>query len=66
MDVNSDFLVSGRKFPPGFGFHPTDEELVIYYLKRKICGKRLCLDVIGVIDVYKWTPRICPVGFLAQ
>ncbi|KAL2324684.1 hypothetical protein Fmac_023742 [Flemingia macrophylla] len=45
---------------PGFRFHPTDEELVMYYLKRKICGKRLKLDVICVTDVYKWDPEDLP------
>lgn len=45
---------------PGFRFHPTDEELVMYYLKRKICGKRLKLDVIRVTDVYKWDPEDLP------
>ncbi|MED6110538.1 hypothetical protein PIB30_117634 [Stylosanthes scabra] len=45
---------------PGFRFHPTDEELVMYYLKRKICGKRLKLDVILETDVYKWDPEELP------
>ncbi|CAI9763927.1 unnamed protein product [Fraxinus pennsylvanica] len=47
-------------FPPGFRFHPTDEELVLYYLKRKICRRRLLLDVIGETDVYKWDPEDLP------
>ncbi|KAL8487011.1 hypothetical protein ACS0TY_023638 [Phlomoides rotata] len=60
MRVDSNFLVSGKKFPPGFRFHPTDEELVIYYLKRKICGKRHHLDVVTETDVYKWDPEDFP------
>ncbi|KAJ4965808.1 hypothetical protein NE237_017657 [Protea cynaroides] len=48
------------KWPPGFRFHPTDEELVLYYLKKKICRRRLRLNVIGELDVYKWDPEELP------
>ncbi|XP_039071361.1 NAC domain-containing protein 17-like isoform X2 [Hibiscus syriacus] len=47
-------------WPPGFRFHPTDEELILYYLKRKICKKRLKLDIIRETDVYKWDPEELP------
>ncbi|XP_072974752.1 NAC domain-containing protein 54-like [Typha angustifolia] len=42
--------------PPGFRFHPTDEELVNYYLKRKIHGLKIELDIIPEIDLYKCEP----------
>ncbi|XWS24884.1 hypothetical protein CRYUN_Cryun27aG0023300 [Craigia yunnanensis] len=47
-------------WPPGFRFHPTDEELVLYYLKRKICKRKLKLDIIRETDVYKWDPEELP------
>ncbi|KAK1435512.1 hypothetical protein QVD17_01277 [Tagetes erecta] len=51
---------AGKLFPPGFRFHPTDEELVLYYLKRKICRRSLKPDIIGEVDVYKWNPDELP------
>ncbi|KAM7278181.1 hypothetical protein ACFE04_005315 [Oxalis oulophora] len=42
--------------PPGFRFHPTDEELVNYYLKRKINGLDIELDIIPEVDLYKCEP----------
>ncbi|KAH0664138.1 hypothetical protein KY284_029069 [Solanum tuberosum] len=42
--------------PPGFRFHPTDEELVDYYLRKKITSRRIDLDVIKDIDLYKIEP----------
>ncbi|KAE9613158.1 putative transcription factor NAM family [Lupinus albus] len=52
--------------PPGFRFHPTDEELVDYYLKNKIASKRIELDVIKDIDLYKIEPwdleELCKFG----
>lgn len=46
--------------PPGFRFHPTDEELVAYYLKRKINGKKIELEIIPEVDLYKCEPWDLP------
>ncbi|XP_010694507.2 NAC domain containing protein 52 [Beta vulgaris subsp. vulgaris] len=45
---------------PGFRFHPTDQELVSYYLKRKICGKPIRFDAISETDIYKSEPWDLP------
>ncbi|KAL3645215.1 hypothetical protein CASFOL_010395 [Castilleja foliolosa] len=44
------------RVPPGFRFHPTDEELVDYYLRRKVNNRRIDLDVIKDVDLYKIEP----------
>ncbi|RWV95156.1 hypothetical protein BHE74_00039314 [Ensete ventricosum] len=44
---------SSAALAPGFRFHPTDEELVGYYLRRKICGRPLRVDAIAEVDLYK-------------
>ncbi|KAH9625788.1 hypothetical protein KSS87_006032 [Heliosperma pusillum] len=46
--------------PPGFRFHPTDEELVAYYLKRKINGRKIDLEIIPEVDLYKCEPWELP------
>ncbi|OIW14138.1 hypothetical protein TanjilG_21278 [Lupinus angustifolius] len=46
--------------PPGFRFHPTDEELVAYYLKRKINGHKIDLEIIPEVDLYKCEPWDLP------
>ncbi|GAB2273600.1 hypothetical protein Dimus_008388 [Dionaea muscipula] len=52
--------MGGATLPPGFRFHPTDEELVDYYLKRKVEGLEIELEVIPVIDFYKYDPWELP------
>ncbi|ONK55228.1 uncharacterized protein A4U43_UnF6130 [Asparagus officinalis] len=42
--------------PPGFRFHPTDVELVWYYLKRKIMGKPFRFEAISEVQLYKFAP----------
>ena len=32
--------------PPGFRFHPTEEELLHYYLRKKVANEKIDLDVI--------------------
>ncbi|XP_076899492.1 NAC domain containing protein 50-like [Bidens hawaiensis] len=41
---------------PGFRFHPTDEELVRYYLRRKVCRKPFRFEAVSELDVYKSEP----------
>ncbi|KAH6784138.1 hypothetical protein C2S52_009097 [Perilla frutescens var. hirtella] len=45
---------------PGFRFHPTDEELVRYYLRRKVCGKGFRCHAISDVDIYKAEPWDLP------
>ncbi|XP_052309164.1 NAC domain-containing protein 17 isoform X1 [Populus trichocarpa] len=62
MKVTADSCLGADEtaWPPGFRFHPTDEELVLYYLKKKICKKRIKLNIIRELDVYKWDPEELP------
>ncbi|AEE33081.1 putative transcription factor NAM family [Arabidopsis thaliana] len=46
--------------PPGFRFHPTDEELVAYYLDRKVNGQAIELEIIPEVDLYKCEPWDLP------
>ncbi|AQK89501.1 Putative NAC domain transcription factor superfamily protein [Zea mays] len=46
--------------PPGFGFHPSDTELVSHYLKRKILGQKIEYDPIPEVDIYKHEPWDLP------
>nr|CAD1844645.1 unnamed protein product [Ananas comosus var. bracteatus] len=50
--------------PPGFRFHPTDEELIIYYLKRKINGRKIELEIIPRSISTNANPGIYPKSFL--
>ncbi|XP_045832193.1 NAC domain-containing protein 37 [Trifolium pratense] len=42
--------------PPGFRFHPTDGELVGYYLRKKVASHKIDLDVIKEVDLYRIEP----------
>ncbi|KAG5557216.1 hypothetical protein RHGRI_007476 [Rhododendron griersonianum] len=51
---------SASSLAPGFRFHPTDQELVGFYLRRKVFGKPFRFDPISVIDIYKCEPWDLP------
>lgn len=53
------------RLPPGFRFHPTDEELVVQYLKRKVFSCPLPASIIPEVDVCKFDPWDLP-GDLEQ
>lgn len=46
--------------PPGFRFHPTDEELVVYYLCRKVARQQVPVPIIAEVDLYKFDPWDLP------
>ncbi|GAB4862091.1 NAC domain-containing protein [Ancistrocladus abbreviatus] len=47
--------------PPGFRFHPTDEELVTHYLCRKCKSQSIGhVPIIAEIDLYKFDPWELP------
>lgn len=51
------------RLPPGFRFHPTDEELVVQYLKRKVFSCPLPASIIPEVDVCKYDPWDLPGWF---
>ncbi|CAO2163252.1 unnamed protein product [Urochloa humidicola] len=57
-DINMD--KSDEILMPGFRFHPTDEELVSFYLKRKIQQKPISIELIKQLDIYKYDPWDLP------
>ncbi|KAK4744126.1 hypothetical protein SAY87_010438 [Trapa incisa] len=48
------------QLPPGFRFHPTDEELVVHYLKKKASSSPLPVSIIAEVDIYKFDPWELP------
>lgn len=56
--------VAQLQLPPGFRFHPTDEELVLHYLCRKAESQVFAIPVIAEIDLYKFDPWDLPGTFL--
>lgn len=52
------------KLPPGFRFHPTDEELVIQYLRRRALSIPLPAAIISDIDISKHDPWDLPGEYL--
>ncbi|KAJ9134889.1 hypothetical protein P3X46_032134 [Hevea brasiliensis] len=56
--------------PPGFRFHPTDEELLHYYLKKKVSFQKFDMEVIKEVDLNRMEPwelqERCRIGSTPQ
>ncbi|PKI54101.1 hypothetical protein CRG98_025496 [Punica granatum] len=46
--------------PPGFRFHPTDEELITHYLSPKVLDTRFRALAMGEVDLNKCEPWDLP------
>ncbi|XP_068655885.1 transcription factor JUNGBRUNNEN 1-like [Aristolochia californica] len=51
---------------PGFRFHPTDEEIVGFYLRRKVEKKPIAMELIKQIDIYKYDPWDLPISSVGE
>lgn len=49
-----------ENLPPGFRFHPTDEELITYYLLRKVSDTSFTSKAVAVADLNKSEPWDLP------
>lgn len=48
------------QMPPGFRFYPTDEEIIIHYLLKKVMDRRFAALAIGEVDLNKCEPWDLP------
>nr|AXU39989.1 NAC protein [Lilium pumilum] len=48
------------KLPPGFRFHPTDEELILHYLCNRTASTPCPVSIIAQLDIYKFDPWDLP------
>ncbi|KAM0953864.1 putative transcription factor NAM family [Dioscorea sansibarensis] len=46
--------------PPGFRFHPTDEELILHYLRNRAASAPCPVSIIAEVDIYKFDPWDLP------
>ncbi|KQK02751.1 protein CUP-SHAPED COTYLEDON 1 [Brachypodium distachyon] len=60
-DMQQQHLQQGQlDLPPGFRFHPTDEELIVFYLNPKVSNRSFCTRAIGEVDMNKSEPWELP------
>lgn len=52
--------VERMDLPPGFRFHPTDEELITHYLCKKVMDAGFDAEAIGEVDLNKCEPWDLP------
>lgn len=48
------------ELPPGFRFHPNDEELITHYLTPKVLDGGFCARAMGEVDLNKCEPWDLP------
>lgn len=56
VDVSDETI----ELPPGFRFHPTDEEIITHYLSHKVVKSSFSARAIGEVDLNKCEPWDLP------
>ncbi|KAJ6333174.1 hypothetical protein OIU77_009111, partial [Salix suchowensis] len=52
--------------PAGYRFSPNNDDLIVYYLKRKVLGQPRPADIIPTTDVYASSPNKVPLADPAE
>ncbi|KAK8712874.1 hypothetical protein V6N13_148102 [Hibiscus sabdariffa] len=63
MEEGATVVNKGDEFidlPPGFRFHPTDEEIITHYLTEKVMNSNFSASAIGEVDLNKCEPWDLP------
>lgn len=60
MVVNRGISDELKGLPPGFRFHPTDEEIITSYLIKKVINSSFEAVAIGEVDLNKCEPWDLP------
>ncbi|KAI4331765.1 hypothetical protein L6164_016722 [Bauhinia variegata] len=50
-------MESFMSFPPGFKFCPTDQELIYFYLRKKVNNENLPTNPIKEVNIYLYNPE---------
>jgi len=50
----------GASLPPGFRFYPSDEELVLHYLYKKVTNEEILKGTLMEIDLHTCEPWQLP------
>ncbi|TVU46857.1 hypothetical protein EJB05_06429 [Eragrostis curvula] len=53
-------VADGLELPPGFRFHPSDEEIITFYLTQKVLDDNFTAIAIGETDINKSEPWELP------
>nr|ACR27093.1 aleurone-specific Nam-1 [Zea mays] len=59
-EMNDDAVGGGLRLPPGFRFHPSDFEIVSFYLTNKVLNTRFTCTAITEADLNKIEPWDLP------
>lgn len=59
-EISEEIMDEKGGLPPGFRFHPTDEELITFYLASKVFNGSFCGIQIAEIDLNRCEPWELP------